>query len=225
MLGIAVFPAREYRHLVDAEGAGLAVSAYACTLPQMPHISVRGRNGCNLARIRHGDLKVDIIQPCGLVIHKLRDPIRVEECTIPADYCKPEYLGNRPSVLADDDSSGLRRRIDTYDLHFNLRIWCDKVLARCESDFPGLVINTCATLCIYFPNKVLLAVPGLRSTTKPTALKTTLMPDRYAAWDTAGLKSSIKCGWIEHRITQSYTRLIESNTVPESSDSKKLNWH
>ena len=60
----------------------------------------------------------------------------------------------------------------------------------------GLVISTCATPYIYFPNKVLLAVPGPRSTTKPTAPKTTLMPDRYAAWDNAGLKSSIKC-WMD----------------------------
>jgi hypothetical protein len=45
----------------------------------------------------------------------------------------------------------------------------------------SLVISTCATPYICFPNKVLPAVPGPRPTTKPTALKITPMPDRYVA--------------------------------------------
>ena len=36
------------------------------------------------------------------------------------------------------------------------------------------------------------------------------------------LKTSTKCGWIEHRTTQSYTTLIKSNTVPGPSNSKQL---
>jgi hypothetical protein len=52
-------------------------------------------------------------------------------------------------------------------------------------------------------------------------LKITPMPDRYVAWDSAGSKSSIKCGWIGHRTTQSYTTLIKSIT-DESSNSKQL---
>jgi hypothetical protein len=87
----------------------------------------------------------------------------------------------------------------------------------------GLAINTCVTPSICFANKVLLVAPGPRSTTKPTALKTTPTPDRYVASDNVGLKSSTSCGWSEKPTTQSYTTVIKLNTVPGSSDSKKLN--
>jgi hypothetical protein len=59
-------------------------------------------------------------------------------------------------------------------------------------------------------------------TKKLIVLKTTLTPERYAASDSAGSKSSIKCGWIEHRTTENYTTLIKSNTDPGSSNSKQL---
>ena len=73
-----------------------------------------------------------------------------------------------------------------------------------------------------FSEQLLLAASGPRSTTSPSCQKFQSHAEPCVASLSAGSKSSIECGWIEHPTTQSYTTRTRSNTVRGSSNSKQL---